>query len=244
MNHPKETSFALTATRLAAPTYLTAAGRMVAWATVAWVTVAWITAGTLLLCGCRSEPGAQTPAATAAGAGAASQQLLPETAARGADEALSAGVVPGSALAPGTPVPLSAHSSPLTLTRVEHPTSSVDRGGASAAKEGAAANLVAPVELQLTQAGSRSDLALTLEFQVTQDLQRVVARFVLPEGVQLLSGSLEQDFAGMQSGQSRTLAVHVKVPQSGDFVVAAGVDAYRAAGVRLHKSAVLQVGKE
>ena len=92
----------------------------------------------------------------------------------------------------------------------------------------------APVELALTASGARDALTLSLHVKATADIPRAVGRFVLPERVVLVSGSLEQELGALERGAERTLLILVRAPNPGAQMFAAGVDCHLSPGVKLY----------
>lgn len=106
----------------------------------------------------------------------------------------------------------------------------------------ALSNVTAPAEIHLTQTGPLETMDLLLDFRISRDAPDVKARFVVPPEVEVLQGELERDFGPLSAGQGGKLQLEVRVPSTGSYVLAAGVDLQISSGVRLHKSAAVKVG--
>lgn len=104
--------------------------------------------------------------------------------------------------------------------------------------------LTAPVELTLTVSAKVGDVDATIDLKALKDIPEAVARFVLPAGVSLRTGDLETKLGALKAGDTRRLTLAITVPNSGSFMLAAGVDAVMSAAVRLNKSATVYVGPD
>lgn len=95
----------------------------------------------------------------------------------------------------------------------------------------------APVELTFTSSASKGQAVLSLAVRALTDIPSGVARIILPEGIKLLSGQREVEFAAMPANSVHKLVVTVDIPSSGQFQIFAGIDCHISTGIQLHKEA-------
>ncbi|MEL6184345.1 MAG: hypothetical protein AAFU79_06955 [Myxococcota bacterium] len=103
----------------------------------------------------------------------------------------------------------------------------------------------APVRIDLDAAptGKKGQYRVTLEITALRAVPRGVVRLVVPEGVTLIEGQVERDLGVLAKDAETKLVVTVQAPESGNFVLAGGVDCHMASGVKLHRGAVFTVGE-
>ena len=108
----------------------------------------------------------------------------------------------------------------------------------------AAEKTTPPVEVKLSTDKTTGRVVATAELTATADLPRVLARFVVPAGVTLVDGVAEVEVGKLANGERRSLSVTLEVPAEGQFLLAAGADLFMEPGVKLHRSATLNLGTE
>lgn len=105
-----------------------------------------------------------------------------------------------------------------------------------------AGKVSAPAEVSLTTTAVEGTFDAVLEVTVTTDVPRVVAKFVLPTGVNLVSGQLTTELGALGGGEQRKVTITVSVPTGTSGVLAAGANLHLASGVRLHKGDSVRIG--
>lgn len=102
----------------------------------------------------------------------------------------------------------------------------------------------APVtDVELVSSGEAGAVEVTLSFEATEDIPRAVARIVVPEGAEHLSGPLERDLGAVSRGERHTLTATFELPAQGQHLIAGGVDCHVTDGVQLHGGTTLRVGR-
>jgi hypothetical protein len=114
---------------------------------------------------------------------------------------------------------------------------------AAAALEENGGKARAPVELELVACGSPDALTLTLRVRTTNAIPRAVARFVLPDGVVVVSGEVEQELGALSDGETREASIVVRAPAA-RAVLGGGVDCHMHPGVKLYRATQLELGVE
>ena len=100
----------------------------------------------------------------------------------------------------------------------------------------------APLTLRMTSALRKGQTVVVLQVQADADVPNSHARIVLPSGVALVSGALEQDLGPIAKGQTASLTVEVQVPEQGAFTIAGGVEVTMSAARKLARSVVIELG--
>lgn len=103
----------------------------------------------------------------------------------------------------------------------------------------------APVaDVRLATSGKSGTVEVTLSFEATDDIPRAVARVVLPDGVEHVSGELERDLGAIARGERHTMTITATIPSQGLHLLAGGVDCHLSEGVKLHGGATLSLGSD
>lgn len=100
----------------------------------------------------------------------------------------------------------------------------------------------APVVLALASSAPFGEADVTLSVRAGADIPRAVARFVLPPGVMLVAGALEQELGSLARDELRAVVIRVQIPARGRFMLAAGVDCHLGERMKLHGSITTTVG--
>jgi len=105
-----------------------------------------------------------------------------------------------------------------------------------------AAKVQAPVALTIEASGSHGEVDVKLAVRATAAIGSALARFVLPAGVDLVIGKVEQELGTLASGDERQVTVRVRIPEAFAGTLAAGVDCRMSANASLHKGVILALG--
>jgi len=99
----------------------------------------------------------------------------------------------------------------------------------------------APVTLNLKHTREGGTLRITLEATALADIPNGVARFALPEGLELLEGQTIVELGALKRGEIRTCEIAVD-GAANNYRLHAGVDAIYSDTMRLNSSRSLVVG--
>jgi hypothetical protein len=100
----------------------------------------------------------------------------------------------------------------------------------------------APVDVTLTRSDTKGPVKLTLTFTARANLPRAVARFAIPDSLEVLQGQRQVDFGAVRRGERRDLSLTLSVPPRRFLRLGAGVDVHLTSGVKLHKGKTLTFG--